>query len=623
MSLPNPHAGRSTAIRVLFGLMLLGFLAKAAHLQLFNSALSTQAEQIGRSQETEYPSRGLIIDRNGDLLAANKPSYQIELTYEPFAAAQRFDTLEFCRLLDTTVAFFEQASQKDWSDYRYSRIKPFVFMRNISPEIFATFQERMHEFPGFSASLRSSRNYSASAGAHLLGFMGEVSQEQVTRESGQYSPGDYRGASGLEYRYEHALRGEKGKQHYLVDNRGRRVEQLSQNEDSLLAIAGANLHTTIDLPLQAYGEGLMANKVGSIVALEPSTGEVLALISAPNYNPNDLAIGQSRGRTYSRLAQDSLQPLLNRAVSGKYPPGSPFKTLVGLIGLQDGTIRSNQGMACQGGFFSNGQLLTGCHSHPYCYNLEDAIAYSCNNYFVMAFLQNLNREGSLSPYRTLGTFNDYLYQFGLASRTGIDLPGEQAGFVPDSSFISRAFASERYWRAIYIRSLAIGQGEYELTTLQLANMASAIANRGYWIKPHIVRKVEWSADSTNYFDDQLGRNNIDIDREHFETVIAGMRGVLTKGTARSAEVPGLNICGKTGTAENGTAVDHSIFVAFAPKDDPKIAIAVYVEYGGFGTTYAAPIASLMIEKYLKGEISPASQWREDRLLNTNLLSLRP
>ncbi|MEL7376616.1 MAG: penicillin-binding transpeptidase domain-containing protein [Bacteroidota bacterium] len=623
MNSTNPHSGRVLAIRVLFGIILIGFLIKAAQLQLFKTDLSAQAERIGRTQETQYPSRGLILDRNGALLAANEPSYQIELTYEPFAAAEHFDTLEFCRLLDTTVAYFEQASQKDWNDYRYSRIKPFVFLRDISPRVFATFQERMHEFPGFTASLRSRRTYSASVGAHLLGFMGEVNQEQVKREGAFYSPGDYRGASGLEYRYEFALRGQKGKRQFLVDNRGRKVEQLFENEDSLQAVAGANLRTTIDLDLQAYGEQLMVNKVGSIVAIEPNSGEILAMISAPSYEPNELEIGKFRGQAYNRLAQDSLQPLLNRAVSGKYPPGSPFKTLVGLIGLQDGTIRPNQGMACQGGFFSNGQLLTGCHSHPYCRNVEDAIAHSCNNYFVMAFLQNLNREGSLSPYKTLGTFNDYLYQFGLANRTGIDLPGEQAGFVPDSAFISRSFASERFWRAIYIRSLAIGQGEYELTTLQLANLSAAIGNRGYWITPHLVKEVEWDIDSINYFDPELGRNDIDIDREHFETVISGMRGVLTKGTARSAEVPGLDICGKTGTAENGTAVDHSIFVAFAPKDDPQIAIAVYVEYGGFGTTYAAPIASLMIEKYLRGEISPTSQWRENRLLNTNLLSLRP
>ncbi|MEM6396482.1 MAG: penicillin-binding transpeptidase domain-containing protein [Bacteroidota bacterium] len=614
---------RSQAIRVLFAVILIGFLVKAAQLQLFKPGLATQAERIGRSQETEYPSRGLIYDRSEKLLAANEPFYQIELTYQALAAAENFDTLEFCRLLDTTVAYFEKASSKDWSDFRYSRIKPFVFIRDVSPEVFATFQERMHEFPGFTAVLRSRREYSASVGAHFLGFMGEVDQQQIEQEGAFYTSGDYRGASGLEYKYEHALRGKKGKRQYLVDNRGRRIEELSQSEKNAVVEAGANLYTSIDIDLQAYGEQLMVNKVGSVIAIEPATGEILAAISAPTYEPNDLVMGQTRSRTYARLAQDSLQPMLNRAVNGKYPPGSPFKTLVGLIGLQDGTLSPNRGMACQGGFFSNGQMLTGCHSHPYCRNVADAVAYSCNNYFIMTFLENLNRNGSLSPYEALGDFNDYLYQFGLANRTGIDLPGEQKGFVPDSSFVTRAFANERYWRAIYLRSLAIGQGEYELTTLQLANMAAAIANRGHWIKPHLVKEVEWSSDSSYYFDPTSERHDIDIDPQHFETIIAGMRGVLTRGTARSAEVPGLDICGKTGTAENGTAVDHSIFVAFAPQHDPQIAIAVYVEYGGFGTTYAAPIASLMIEKYLEGEISPGSQWREDRLLNTNLLSLRP
>ena len=622
----NNLSNRAIAIRMVFVAVALLLIGKAVQLQILDQDLQTKAQRVGCSVETQYPSRGLIYDRNGQLLTVNKPAYQIELTYNQLAEAPDFDTLEFCSLLGITREYFDQSSKKDWSNYRYSRIKPFLFLNDVPQERFAALQERLHEFPGFTANLRNHRAYPLSAGAHLIGFMGEANQAQIDNEELNYRAGDYLGVSGLEYQYESVLRGKKGERHYLVDNRGRAVADLPLEEgEEVLGLpqVGANLQTTIDLDLQAYGERLMQNKVGSIVALEPSTGDILAMISAPSYNPNSLAIGQQRAQSYTSLAQDSLQPLLNRAINGKYPPGSPFKTLVALIALQEQTLQSNRGMTCAGGFYSDGVRLTGCHAHPYCSDVGDAIAQSCNNYFVTAFLEHMNRYGSISPNQALGEFNEYLREFGLAQRTGIDLPSEQRGFIPDSSFYQRAFAEDEFWRAIWVRSLAIGQGEYELTTLQMANLAAAIANRGYWMRPHLVNAVSFNADSTLYYDRRTNRNDISIDRAHFETVIGGMRDVLLRGTATSAEVPGLDICGKTGTAENGTSVDHSIFFAFAPKDDPQIAIAVYVEYGGFGTTYAAPIASLMIEKYLQGEISARSKWREDRLLNTNLLLLRP
>ncbi|MEM7571725.1 MAG: penicillin-binding protein 2 [Bacteroidota bacterium] len=620
------NSNRAAAIRLLFVFVVLILIAKAVQLQITDQALGARAERVGRSVETQYPSRGLIYDRNGQLLTINKPAYQIDLTYNQLAEATSFDTLEFCRLLSISRAYFEESSQKDWSNYRYSRIKPFLFLNDVPQERFAALQERLHEFPGFTANLRNHRAYPLSAGAHLIGFMGEANQAQIDNEVLNYRAGDYLGVSGLEYEYESVLRGKKGEKHYLVDNRGRTVADLETGEDEEvlgLPQVGANLQTTIDLDLQAYGERLMKNKVGSIVAIEPKTGDILAMVSAPSYDPNTLAIGQQRAQAYNALAQDSLQPLLNRAINGKYPPGSPFKTLVALIALQEQTLHPQRGMSCAGGFYSDGVRLTGCHAHPYCSSVEDAIAQSCNNYFVTAFLEHMNRYGSISPNRALGEFNEYLQQFGLAQRTGIDLPSEQHGFIPDSSFYQRSFAEDEFWRAIWVRSLAIGQGEYELTTLQMANLAATIANRGYWMRPHLVNAVSFGSDSTLYYDTEANRHDVDIEARHFETVIGGMRDVLLRGTATSAEVPGLNICGKTGTAENGTAVDHSIFFAFAPKDDPQIAIAVYVEYGGFGTTYAAPISSLMIEQYLRREISARSQWREDRLLNTNLLLLRP
>ncbi|WP_116124964.1 penicillin-binding protein 2 [Lewinella sp. IMCC34183] len=612
----SPLDVRTVSIRTILVAAMLLLLGKAFHLQVVSDAWRTRAESVGNSQIDQYPARGLMLDRNGKLLTINEPIYQIELTYNQFSPrAATFDTTRFCELLGITRRYFEEAIPDTWGG-KYSPSKPFTFLANVSPSVYATFQENLFQFPGFSATLRSSRNYPHSVAAHLLGYMGEVSQRTIDAGAGRYVSGDYHGISGLEYQYESVLRGDKGRRLVYRDRLGREAGEVLDGALDEDATVGTNLVTTIDLDLQEYGEKLMVNKIGSIVAIEPATGEILSMISAPTYDPRSLRIGRDRGRSFVELQHDTLQPLLNRAINGKYPPGSPFKTLVALIAMETGTLTPDRGIACYGGFTSGGRVLLGCHNHPMCRTVEDAIAQSCNGYFVTAWLENINRYGGLTPERGLDEFNDYLYQFGLGNKLGIDFPGEVAGNVPTSEYYTKRFARDQFWRAIWIRSLAIGQGEYELTALQTANMAAAIANRGHWYTPHLVKEVqEGNQGLARRLDPE--RHDIDISREHFETVVRGMRKTVTEGTARIADVPGIEVCGKTGTIQNSHG-DHSSFVAFAPADDPKIAIMVYVENGGFGGTVAAPIASLMIEKYLHGEISDKRQWVEQRMLEKDM-----
>lgn len=605
---------RTITIRVVFVLVGLLLLGKAFHLQVLSKDWQERAARVGESKEKLYPARGLIEDRNGRLLTVNESVYQIRMTYNQFYKHhETFDTTAFCELLGITPEYFINAIPKQWAP-KYSKSKPFVFLANVPPTTYTRLQENLFRFPGFSATLRSSRTYPQPVAAHLLGYMGEVNNAAIEKGEGRYERGDYHGISGLEYQYEAVLRGDKGERWLYRDRLGRAVGTSGNEID---AVVGTNLKTTIDLNLQAYGEQLMVNKIGAIIAIEPESGEILTMISAPTYDPQDLEIGRSRGSNFGVLQQDSLQPLLNRAINGKYPPGSPFKTLVALIGLETGTLDRNRGMACNGGFYSNGKMLLGCHGHPYCSNVEQAIAQSCNNYFVNAWLENVNRYGALSPKQGYDEFNDYLKQFGLGSKLGIDFPGEISGFLPPSEYYEKVYEDDRYWRAIYLRSLAIGQGEYEMTSLQIANFTAAIANRGHWYTPHLIKEVQEGNEQITR-PVQVQRHDIDIAKQHFETVVEGMRQTVTNGTARWAQTPGIDVCGKTGTIQNRRGEDHSAFTAFAPKDNPKIAILVYIENGGYGGSIAAPIASLMIEKYLKGKISPNRKYLEKRMLEKNM-----
>ena len=612
----EPQHPRSVVIRTLFVLIALLLIGKAVHLQVASSYWQQRADRVGFSKEELYPARGLVTDRNGYILTSNAPVYQIEMTYNKFVkGSARFDTSEFCRLLNITPHYFENAIPKQWAP-KYSKSKPFIFLPNVSPTKYATLQENLFRFPGITASLRSSRSYPPGVAAHVLGYMGEVSQRAIDGGEGVYNRGDYHGISGIEYEYEAHLRGKKGKRWQYLDRLGRDVGNVKAEED---AIVGSNLVTTLDLKLQRYGESLMVNKVGTVIAIQPATGEILSMISAPTYNPNLLRIGRQRSRAFTMLQQDTLKPLLNRAVNGKYAPGSPFKSLVALIGLQTGTLDANRSMSCNGGFRSGGRLLLSCHGHPHINNVPMAIAQSCNNYFVTAFLENVNEFGSLSPVRGMDRFTGYLSQFGIGAKLGVDYPGEVAGFLPTAKFYEEGpFKDEQYWRAIYIRSLAIGQGEFEMTSLQIANFTAAIANRGFWRTPHLVKQLQEGNESITR-PVTVERHDIDIDRRHFETVIQGMRQTVLSGTARRADIPDIEVCGKTGTIQNSFG-DHSAFTAFAPMNKPEIAILVYIENGGYGGTIAAPIASLMIEKYINGDISKRRKYLETRMFETDMTS---
>lgn len=628
---------RPIQIRWVFIIAALLLIFKAGQLQLWDSSFRMKADAATIGEYVMYPSRGLIYDRNDSLLVNNDYIYDLMVTYNQ--VDPKMDTTKFCDLLGITKDEFSKRLRKNWTDVRYSRSVPYVFLDKISVRTYARFQETLYEFPGFFPQVRNVRGYPHSTSPHLLGYIREVNRKELQikepEEEGSddstrvYALGDYIGASGLEKQYESFLRGKKGRRLVLKDNMGREVGDYDDGKSDVSAVSGSNIYTTVDLELQKYGEKLMSNKIGSIVAIEPSTGEILTMISTPSYDPNKLTINKGRGTTYSQLQSDSLNPLFNRSLMAQYPPGSLFKPVVALIALQDGLLFPNTSISCQGGYYVNGQKLTGCHFHSTCNSVASAIQHSCNAYFVNVFRRIVDQAGADQPALGLNRFNGYLEAFGLGHKLGIDFPGEQIGNYPTSQYYSEEiYANESNWKSIWIRSLGIGQGELLMTNIQLANMAAIIANRGYYIKPHLVKKIDPEDGDPILFNTEAEKIEMRIDKPHFEVVIEGMQRAVTGGTATSAYMDDIAVCGKTGTAENNQrdGKDHSIFFAFAPKDDPKIAIAVYVENGTWGGTYAAPIASLMIEKYLRegGEIKTNNRkWWEKRMIEANLIDSKP
>ena len=618
---------RGNIIQIFFIVGTLVLIGQLLNLQVFNQDFQERAEVAGSSRQLEYPSRGLIFDRNEELLVVNKPIYDLMFVFNQFEDhAEKFDTLKFCELTGVTKEYFIAALDKNWRDPRYSKAKAEPFLTRIPKEQYATLQETMYQFPGFFVQERNARAYPHGSSAHLLGYIGEVDPKMLEDSSHVYSVGDYTGITGLERFYEPFLRGVKGIKRVEKDIYGRVIGQVEGGRRDIDAQAGDDLFSTIDLRLQTYGEELMQNKIGSIVAIEPATGEILAMISTPTYNPGLLAIGPERGKNYAALLQDSLQPFFNRAIQAEYPPGSLFKPIVALIGMQVGTLQANRGISCQGAYYLNGMRLTGCHGHPYCKDVATAIQHSCNAYFVTAFREIIDRyPDERTPRQGLTDFNSYLHRFGMGSPLGLDFPGEKGGNVPGPDVYDRAYAQETGWKSIWLRSLGIGQGELLSTNLQLANMAAAIANRGFYYTPHLTRSFRSSDGEERIAAIAYDRHETGIDAQHFGPVIDGMEMVVRAGTAQAAFIPDIPICGKTGTAENNQrgGKDHSIFFAFAPKDNPKIAIAVYVENGGWGGSYAAPIVSLMIERYIKGEVAANRKWLEERMFNADLIGRLP
>lgn len=611
--------GRQRVIQAIFILAALALGGKAMHLQLFDKEFQKKAGAAAVVRAPQYPARGLIYDRNGQLLIHNNPIYDLMVTYSQVKPGM--DTARFCNLLGITPEYFQEALKKDWRSGRFSKNVPFVFLSKVSAETYARFQENMFDFSGFQMVLRSIRGYPHNNAANVLGYIREVGNSDLEKYPGLYAPGDYIGASGLEASYEKLLRGTKGVSYILKDNLGRNMGPYKDGQLDSAAVSGADLITSLDIDLQAYGELLMQNKIGGIIAIEPATGEILAMVTSVSYDPNLLTITQKRGEAFAALNRDPLKPLFDRTTMAQYPPGSVFKSILGLIATQEGVWNINRGVGCGGGYIFNGQRLVGCHNHPYCGNLETAIQHSCNAYFVTVYRELIDKYGFYNPAKGLNELNDYLIRFGLGTPLGIDLPGERGGYYPTTAYYDKAYAnSGGKWNSVWIRSNGIGQGEHLMTNVQMANLAAIIANKGYYITPHLLKGFKGGDGVIPEIYKE--KKSVGIDAQHFPPVINGMEKVTISGTARSAFIPHIPICGKTGTAENPHGKDHSVFFGFAPKENPKIAFVVYVENSGFGGTYAAPIASLMVEKYLSDTISAPRKFLEKRMLDANLLQFQ-
>ncbi len=580
-------------------LIVLVYIIRLFTLQILSDDYKKNADSNAFLKKTEYPSRGLIYDRNGNLLVYNQPSYDIMVIMNEEKG--RLDTLEFCHTIGITKDFFikRMAEIKDRSkNPGYSRYTQQIFMTQLTERDFSIFREKMYRFPGFYVQKRSLRQYRFPYAAHVLGDVAEVSQSDIDSDD-YYQPGDYMGKLGVERYYEKQLRGVKGTQILLRDARGRIQGHYQNGAYDTRPVAGKNLTLSIDVNLQALGERLLEGKIGSIVAIEPSTGEVLCMVSSPTYSPQ-LMVGKQRGIHQRQLMKNSWKPLLNRSIMGQYPPGSTFKTTQALTFLSEGIITPSTAFPCYHGFYCRG-LHVGCHGHASPIALINAIGTSCNGYFCWGLYYMLgNRKKYPHVQDALNTWRDYMVSMGFGYKLGIDLPGEKRGLIPNADFYDNAY--HKSWNGLTVISIAIGQGEVNLTPLQIANLSATIANRGYYHVPHVVKQVEGEPIDTLY----TRRHYTKATRRAYEYVVAGMRAAVTGGTCKAANRADYLVCGKTGTAQN-RGHDHSIFMGFAPMNKPKIAVAVYVENGGFGANYGVPIGALMMEQYINGKLSEQSE----------------
>ncbi len=597
------------AIMILVGLCMLGRLA---YVQLFETSYQLSADSNSRRKVIQYPSRGLIYDRNGKLLVSNQPVYDIMIIPRE---VHEFDSLDFCNTVGIDMPTLRRLFKELRLNIRRRRAsiyKPSVFIRQLSGERYAMLQEKLYKMEGFYAQRRTLRKYEYPAAAHVLGYVGEVN-ENIIKKDPYYISGDYIGISGIESSFEEQLRGKKGINYQMVDVLGRQKGSFRDGAYDTLAISGKDLTLSLDIDLQLYGEKLMAGKTGSIVAIRPETGEILCMVSAPSYDPS-LLIGRDRSVNFPVLTTDPLKPLFNRAIQAWYPPGSTFKTINALIGLQEGVVTPDTKYPCSFGY-TTGRFHMGCHGHMSPLNLRQSIQNSCNAYYAYEFRTILDNKKYNSVNDALESWKNYLVNFGLGYRLGVDIANENRGFVPNAAYYDKSLG--KGWTSLGVVSLSIGQGELLLTPLQMANVAATIANKGWFYTPHAVHRIQDSEIDSLY----TSKRYTGIDTAYFSVIQDGMEMAVwgtDGGTARGAQIPGIRICGKTGTAQNPHGRDHSIFMSFAPKEKPEIAISVYVENAGFGATWAAPIASLMVEKYLNGEIAGNRKWMEDRILQTIL-----
>ncbi|MDD7096952.1 MAG: penicillin-binding protein 2 [Prevotella sp.] len=579
-------------------------------LQIMSDDYKKNADSNAFLKKVEFPSRGAIYDRNGKLMVYNQPAYDIMIVVNE--ARGRLDTTEFCRTLNITRDDFIRRMDAIKDRNRnpgYSRFTQQLFMSQLSDKDFSIFQERLFRFPGIYVQKRSIRQYQYPYAAHVLGDVAEVSQADIETDD-YYQPGDYIGKLGVEKKYERELRGEKGVQILLRDAHGRIQGSYQNGALDRRPVAGRNLTLGIDVNLQSLGEYLMANKKGSIVALDPATGEVLCMVSSPTYDPR-MMIGRQRSKNHALLAANEQKPLLNRSIMGQYPPGSTFKTSQALTFLSEGIVTTGTAFPCSHGFYHRG-LHVGCHGHASPIPVVGALSTSCNAYFCWGLYYMIgNRKKYDSVQDAMNTWRDYMVSMGFGYKLGIDLPGEKRGLIPNANFYDKAYKGS--WNGLTIISISIGQGEVNLTPLQIANLGATIANRGYYYVPHVVKAIQGQPLDTLY----TRRHYTMAKSWAYDKVVEGMRSAVERGTCRAANNPQYAVCGKTGTAQN-RGQDHSVFMGFAPMDKPKIAIAVYVENGGFGADFGVPIGALMMEQYINGKLSEDSKKKAEDFHNRHI-----
>lgn len=577
------------------------FAGRLFYLQILDTSFQQLSENNAIKVAYDYPQRGYIFDRNGELLVSNQPSYDLMVIPRNLKA---FDTLELCGLLEIDPSLLNRRLEKAKN---YSTRLPSVVLPQLTKAEYASLSEKMRKYKGFYIQKRSLRDYQIDHSANVLGYIAEVNQRAIDKDP-YYQMGDLIGKQGVEAQYEDLLRGVKGVKHIQKDRFNRDIGPYKNGIYDTLPKRGKDITLTIDAKLQAYGEELMVNKRGGIVALEPSSGEILALVAAPNYDPA-LLVGRERSKNFTRLWYDTIaKPLFDRVLQGEYPPGSPFKALTALIGLEEGVIDTSESIACYGGYRYGRNRKLGCHAHASPLSLQGGIANSCNAYFCTVYRRSIEKYPT--PQEGIDKWRKHLLSFGLGDYLGYDLPVGRPGKIPSSETYNAIYQYPTYrWYSTATISNAIGQGEVLLTPIQMVNFTAAIANKGWFYRPHIIKSISGKSDSIPA--EYRTRQYTTISPEHFEPVIEGLADVYKYGTASHLQVPGIEICGKTGTAENYTVIDgkrvqltdHSVFIAFAPKDNPKIALAVFVENGYWGSRWAGRIASLMIEKYLKGTIT--------------------
>lgn len=587
-------------------------LAKLFIIQIIDDKYKLDADNNSMVYSIIYPTRGIIHDRNGKILVGNKVAYDLLVTPRE---VEEFDTLGLAKVLEVDPELIRNKMAEYRKNRRRIGWQTVVMLKQLPQETYMKFAEVAYRFPGFRGQARSIREYPYNAGGNLLGYVSEVDANYLKRHPDEYKAGDYAGMTGIEAAREKELRGEKGYTIWLRNSKNRIESRYKDGEMDKEAIPGKDITTTIDAELQHYGQMLMQNKVGSLVAIEPSTGEILTMVSSPGIDVDMLA---DIGQHYAEISSNPYKPMFNRAVQAPYPPGSVFKLVNGLIGLEEGVVSPGTLYPCSMGYHF-GRNKLGCHAHKSPINFEESIMMSCNAYYCYILRDLLENKKYESIGIAMDKWKEYVMSFGFGQKLGSDFPSELGGFIPGSGYYNKVYGKGG-WKATTVISLSIGQGEIGSTPLHLANLCATIANRGYYYIPHIIKDSENVSIEEKYRE----RHYTMVDTTHFPKVVGGMyravnSGFGSGGTASIAAVEGLEICGKTGTAQNPHGNDHSVFICFAPKDNPKIAVAAYVENGGFGATYAAPIASLLTEMYLNKEIGESRKYLEERMLGSNLM----